>query len=72
MKKVNDGWHMIANCEVYVENGKVVRGIKHDHYAGKVTGYPYRGSRDGGWDLDQSCSPDTFRAAVKRGTMMIL
>lgn len=37
-----DGWHKIKGCEVFVENGKVVRGIRLDSNGERVTAYPYK------------------------------
>lgn len=60
-----DGWTRIAGYTVYVEDGRVRRGVKND---GQETSYPYIASKQGGWDLDQSMTPDAFRAKVRRGT----
>jgi hypothetical protein len=37
-KSVRDGWHKIKGMDVYVENGKVVRGTKLN---GQLPAYPY-------------------------------
>lgn len=64
-KKVKDGWHTIAGCDVYIENGYIIRGTKND---GQLPAYPYRAAKGGGWDLDQYMTPETFRRKVKDGT----
>lgn len=72
MKKViKDGWHVICGYEVYVENGIVIRGIREDYNGSRVSAYPYRACRSGGWDHD-TMSVDAFRAGVKRGTISLL
>ena len=40
--KIKDGWHKIKGYEVYVENGRVVRGVKEDINGGEVPAYPYK------------------------------
>ena len=42
MKKVNDGWHKLNDCEVYVEDGFVTHGTKMDINRSPVPAYPYR------------------------------
>ena len=44
MKKqmLKDGWHIVSGYQVYVENGLVVRGIKHDSNGSLVPAYPYK------------------------------
>lgn len=65
MAAIKDGWHKVAGWEVYVEDGKVIRGI---HRGDAVSVYPYFYSRYGGWDLCQTLTPDALRARLNRGT----
>jgi len=68
MKKIiADGWHTVEGYEVYVENGKILRGILGKGNAQR-TAYPYKVSKYGGMDIDTGISVDAFRAGVKRGT----
>lgn len=39
--KVKDGWHVLNGWEVWVENGRVVRGIVYNAN-GRCAGYPYK------------------------------
>ena len=41
MKTVRDGWHRIKGYDVYVENGRVVRG-ELGHGMHVVTAFPYK------------------------------
>ena len=72
-KIVSDGWHDIAGYRVYVEDGKVMRGIKRDYNGGIVSASVYRGSWRGGWDNENGYnSVAAFRAGVKRGTITLM
>lgn len=43
---VKDGWHTIGeNTDVYVEDGRVVRGLRYDSNSSPVTAYPYKSAR---------------------------
>ena len=67
MKKMTkDGWHKVYGYDVYVEDGMVKRAITNG-----VTAYPYRSSKNGGWDLDTYMSLDALRAGLSRGTIVI-
>lgn len=71
-KQINDGWHTIAGHQVYVEGGRVLRGLKLDHNNSQVTAYPYRANRYGsGWDNDVGITVEAFRAGIKRGTIIM-
>lgn len=43
MKNAKDGWHKIKGMDVYVEDGKVVRGTKQN---GQLTAWPYEYDKD--------------------------
>ena len=64
-RKINDGWHIVSGYEVYVEDGKVLRGLSSDK---QRTVYPFRAVRDG-WDNDSGLTVAAFRAGVRRGTI---
>lgn len=48
MAQIKDGWHKVHEKDVYVENGKVVRGVTKDANNSEVTCYPYEYSEDHG------------------------
>ena len=80
MKTIKDGWHIIAGYDVYVEGGKILRGV-----LGFVCARPYRkeyGTQyddsmrkvrvwTGGWNECAGISVSAFRAGVKRGTITL-
>lgn len=70
-KKVKDGWHIVYGRDVYVENGKVMKGLKKDHNNSLVTAYPYI-RRNGGWDNITGVKLEVFRSGVKRGTCRLM
>lgn len=65
-KTVKDGWHVVYDDVVYVEDGIVKRAISNWRVA-----YPYRKSKYGGWDIDTHMSLDALRAGISRGTIVI-
>lgn len=72
-KKVNDGWHTILGNLVYVENGKVMYGMKKDYNGSWVTAAVYRGTNHGYWVNENRCNTvDAFRAGVKRRTIVLM
>lgn len=69
MKRVvKDGWHTIMGYSVYVEDGRVLRGILGEGNAQR-TAFPFRKSKSGGWDNDAGLSVDAFKAGMKRGSI---
>lgn len=61
-----------CNRTLCVEAGRILRGVKKDRNGGEVTCYPYRASRDGhSWYNDSGVTVSAFRAAVRRGTMIM-
>lgn len=68
MKRILDGWHIISGYRVYVEDGRVLRGILGNGNSQR-TAYPYRACRTGGWDNVSGLSVDAFRAGVRRGSI---
>lgn len=63
---VKPGWHHVCGCDIYVEDGCIVRGKSAD---GQKTTYPYRKCRSGGWDIATGISVGAFRLGVQRGTI---
>lgn len=70
MKKIKDGWHMICGYRVYVEDGRILRGIIGEGNSQRPS-YPYRVSKYGGWDICSGITIDAFRAGERRGTIMM-
>ena len=70
MAKIKDGWHVVYGENVYVENEKVIRGIKKDGNNSEVTCYPYE------YNKDQDCwvnvygkvTISSYRSGRKKGT----
>lgn len=54
------GWHEVDWKEVYIDEGRVLRGIVKDHNGGRITAYPYRKSKDVGWDNVSGCPLSVF------------
>lgn len=79
MKEIRDGWHVICGYHVYVESGRVIRGMTEGWQAKTI--YPYRvhyvwrDSINGkcraedGWDNCSGISVAAFQAGVRRGTV---
>ena len=65
---MKDGWHVVYGRDVYVEDGRVRRGLSHD---GQRTVYPYRATK-GGWVREYSPTVCAFRAGLRRSTMALL
>ena len=68
MKKFT-GWKKILGDSLYLEDGIVKRGVSR---CSDRTTYPYRVCKDGGWDQDQDMTESAYRAAVKRGTVVMM
>ena len=71
MAQIKDGWHKVHEKDVYVENGKVVRGVTKDANNSEVTCYPYEYSEDHGcWiNISGEITLPAYRAGYKKGTM---
>lgn len=68
---MKDGWHVLCGYHVYIEDGKVLRGVKCGS-GGYNSTYPYRYNRRYGcWTNESGVTVAAFRAAVKRGNMMM-
>ena len=70
-KKLNDGWNVVADREVYVEDGRITRGLKKDMNGSNVAAYVYRKSSLGGWDKVESVTVKAFETAVEKGKMIL-
>lgn len=73
-KNITDGRHTISGYEVYIENGKIVRGMKRDPSGiGKLPAYVYRSSKYGGYDRESGgLTVSAFRSGVRRGTISLM
>lgn len=64
MARYKDGWHKVCGYSVYVENDRIMRGVKRDDNGGLVSAYPYhRDKRNGGWNECVGVKVDTFRCS---------
>lgn len=70
MAKIKDGWHVVYGENVYVENEKVIRGIKKDGNNSEVTCYPYEYNKDQDcWvNVSGKVTLSAYRAGRKKGT----
>lgn len=70
MTQLKDGWHVVYNEDVYVENGKVVRGVTKDYNGSEVTSYPYEYNKDYNcWvNVSGRVTLSSYRAGYNRGT----
>lgn len=70
MALLKDGWHKVYGEDVYVENGKVERGIKKDMNNSEVPCWPYEYDKKlGGWvNITGEVTLSTYRAGLKKGT----
>lgn len=76
-KKIKDGWHVFYGVEVYVENGKVLRGVVWDGPLTERPVYPYRYEKNiyyptGAWVNTYGVSVDAYRAGWRRGTIRMM
>lgn len=69
-KMISDGWHMAAGYKVYVEDGKILRGILGDG-CNQRTAYPYRESKYGGYTECIGITVAAFCSAARRGTAIM-
>ena len=69
MTQVKDGWHKVYGEGVYVENGKVVRGVTKDANGSEKTCYPYKYSKDHDcWiNISGEVTLSSYRAGYKKG-----
>lgn len=63
--KVKDGWHRVYGHDVYVEDGRVLRGTTTD---GQNTTYPYRWNGNCFVNVF-GISFDSFRSGMRRNTI---
>lgn len=67
MKKINDGWHKIYDCNVYVENGIVKHGTKKDINGRLVIAYPYKWYKRYNLWINESVKYSTLINGIKKG-----
>ena len=65
--KVKNGWHTISGYTVYVEDGKVLRGLSTDK---QKAVFPYRAVKDG-WTSASGLTVDAFRSGIRRDTIIM-
>ena len=66
---MKDGWHVLQGCDVYVRNGKIVRGTKDNH---TLPAFVYRWDRKyNAWLRECRITPAAFVAGIKRGTIIL-
>lgn len=70
MAQIKDGWHVVYGESVYVENGKVVRGVTKDHNGSEVTCYPYEYNKDNDFwvNISGKVTLSSYRSGRKKGT----
>ena len=64
---MKDGWHKVYGEDVYIEDGKVLRGTTGHGFTYRTT-YPYRWTGDG-YTVDTGITVDALRAGMRRGTI---
>lgn len=67
---MKDGWNEFEGYDIYVEDGKVLRGTKKEGL-GEVTVYPYKTCKSGGWDNASGVSLKTFKRGFKDGKYIL-
>lgn len=69
MTQVKDGWHKVYGEDVYIENGKVVRGVTKDANGSEKTCYPYKYSKDhDSWiNISGEATLSSYRTGYKKG-----
>lgn len=70
MAQLKDGWHVVYGENVFVENGKVTRGVSKDMNGSEVTCYPYEYSKElDCWvNISGKVTLSSYRAGYKKGT----
>jgi len=67
---VQDGWHKIKEYNVWVESGRVRRGMKRDNNGSLVAAYPYRYIGQG-WGLEQGVLFTTLKSGIQHGNWIM-
>lgn len=70
MAKIKDGWHTLCGKFVYVEDGRVLRGVSSRDWDQRTT-WPYRVCRDGCTNCS-GITVDAFRSGFRRETVTML
>lgn len=71
MRKTKDGWHKIAGFNIFIENNRVLKGVRRDIDGGEITAYPHRVNKNGDWNNDAGLTVEAFKAGVRRGTVTL-
>ena len=60
---MKDGWHVIKGFEVYVDDNKVIRGVKKDHSGSEVPAHVYKlDEKMQCWNSVSKVNVNTFRS----------
>lgn len=68
---MRDGWHTLQGYVVYIENNKVLRGIKRDHNNQEIPAFPFRQIDAHTWSNCSGISAPAFIAGARRGTIAL-
>lgn len=74
---MKDGWHIIKGYDVYIEDGRIMRGTTGRGTTTYRAVYPYKYKREDGMRGWHNCSGagvkvDTFRKGVNKGTYCMM
>ena len=66
-----DGWHVVYGENIYVQDGKVIRGTKKGENNSEVTCYPYKYNKDYDYwiNISGEVTLSAYRAGYKKGTI---
>lgn len=68
---MKNGWHKVYGYDVYVEDGKILRGVDTDANGSQIPVYPFRACRDGGYTATGAITVNAFRSGFSRGTIIM-
>lgn len=68
-RQIKDGWHKICGWDVYIEDEKILRGIREDRNGSPVTAFPYRRTKDGSWTSQSGIGYWAFISGMRRQTV---
>lgn len=67
-KQIKNGWHKLFGYDVYIEDEKIIHGVREDRNGSYVTSFPYR-KYGNGWSSDVGISYWSFVSGARRGTV---
>lgn len=65
------GWHTLQGYHVYIEQNRVLRGIRKDRNGSDVTAYPFRRVGPSDWTNCAGLTAAAFIAGVRRGSITL-